>query len=116
MIIIIFEMWVYRRMLKISWRDHVSNDDVLTHMQTSLTLLPSIKKRKLTYFGHVMRNEKYRLLHVILQGRIVGRRVRGRRRTSWLKNLRDWYGQNNTSLFRAAANKVRIAMMIANLR
>ena len=111
-----FEMWVYRRMLRISWRDHISNIDVLSQMNTQQSLLPSIKKRKLLYFAHVMRNDKYRLLHLVIQGRIEGRRTRGRRRTSWLKNLRDWYQKSTRSLFRAAASKIRIALMIANLR
>ena len=111
-----FEMWVYRRILKISWMDRVTNAEVLARMNTSLTLLISVKKRKLLYFGHVMRNEKYRLLHLIIQGRIEGRRAPGRRRTSWLKNLRQWFGKSTRSLFRAAASKVKIAMMIANLR
>ena len=111
-----FEMWIYRQMLRISWRDHVTNLEVLQRANTSAHLLTSIKERKLLYFAHVMRNEKYRLLHLIIQGKIQGRRLPGRRRTSWLKNLRQWFNQSSKSLFRAAASKVKIAMMIANLR
>jgi len=111
-----FEMWIYRRILKISWRDHVTNKDVLKRMNTERNLLYTVKERKLMYFGHVMRNEKYRLLHLIIQGRIEGRRTPGRRRTSWLANLRKWFRKSTSSLFRAAASKIRIAMMITNLQ
>jgi len=44
----------------------------------------------MAYFGHVMRDEKYQLIQLILQGKIDGIRGQGRRRTSWLKNIRQW--------------------------
>lgn len=111
-----FEMWVFRRLLRISWRDRVRNEEVLERLNTERYLLLTIKKRKLLYFGHVMRNEKYRLLHLIMQGRIAGRRSAGRRRISWLANLRSWFRSSTTSLFRAAVSKVQVALMIANLQ
>lgn len=110
-----FEMWCYRRLLRISWVDRVRNTEVLARLQKQLEVMFTIKKRKLEYFGHVMRGEKYRILQNIMQGKIQGRRCPGRRRTSWLKNLREWYGVNSTSLFRAAANKIKIIMMIADV-
>ena len=77
-------MWVCGRILRISWRDHVTNVEVLRRMNTESELMMLVKKRKLTYFDHVMRNEKYNLLHVIFQEKTEGRRAQGRRRTSWL--------------------------------
>ena len=109
-------MWVYRRLLRISWRDRVRNEDVLARLHTDRTLLTAIKTRKLEYFAHVMRNKKYHLLHLIIQGKIEGRRSAGRRRTSWLANLRKWYQFNTHTLFRVAASKVKTVMMIANLQ
>lgn len=77
----------------------------------------TIKQCKLEYLGHVMRNPvKYGLLQLFLQGKVEGRRGRGRRRISWLANLRKWFGVTSIKLFHAAANKTRIAMMIANIR
>ena len=111
-----FEMWLYRRMLKIPWTARVSNAEVLNRVSKEKEVLYEIKRRKLQYFGHVMRNEKYRFLQLIMQGKIEGRRRQGHRKTSWMKNLRDWFGESSMSLFRLAASKVRIAMMIANLR
>ncbi|XP_073953527.1 uncharacterized protein [Choristoneura fumiferana] len=82
-----FEM----RILKISWCDKVTNVAVLQRMGKHLELVKTIKQRKLCYFGHVMRNAKYRVLRLIIQGKIAGMRSVGRRRHSWLKNLRDWF-------------------------
>ena len=59
---------------------------------------------------------KGQMLRLIMQGKIKGRRNVGKRRISWLRNLRDWYNCSSIELFRAAANKVKIAMMVSNLR
>uniref|UniRef100_A0A8D9AE48 Uncharacterized protein n=1 Tax=Cacopsylla melanoneura TaxID=428564 RepID=A0A8D9AE48_9HEMI len=110
-------MWIYRRILKISWVDKITNEEVLRRMGKEKEIMNTVKKRKLEYLGHIMRNEeKYCLLKTILQGKVYGKRGRGRRRISWLKNLRTWFSQTTTQLFKAAINKVVIANMIANIR
>ena len=111
-----FEMWCYRRMWLISWTDKVTNADVMNRMQKLCDIINSIKKRKLRYLGHIMRGQKYTLLQLIVQAKIYGKRNIGRRRVSWLKNLRHRFECSNVQLFRAAVNRVRIAVMIANLR
>uniref|UniRef100_A0A2A4JBK9 Reverse transcriptase domain-containing protein n=1 Tax=Heliothis virescens TaxID=7102 RepID=A0A2A4JBK9_HELVI len=111
-----FEMWVYRRILRISWTDRISNVKVLQMVNKKAEVLNTVKRRKLQYLGHIMRNDKYILLQLIMQGKIQGRRTPGRRRTSWLKNLRTWFNLSTRSLFRAAVSKVKIALMIADLR
>ena len=50
-----FEMWAYRKMVKISWRENKTNEEVLTLADEQLYILPTIKKRKMTYFGHMIR-------------------------------------------------------------
>ncbi|KAI5707683.1 hypothetical protein M8J77_007509 [Diaphorina citri] len=110
-------MWIYRRMLRISWKDKVRNTEVMARMNKEVELVHLVKKRKLEYFGHIMRNEqKYGLLQIILQGKITGRRTRGRRRTSWLGNLREWYECSSVALFRAAGDRSEISNMIVNVR
>ena len=52
-----FEMWCYRRMLRISWTSHTTNIDVLQKMCVKeTTMLNNPKNRKLSYAGHIMRN------------------------------------------------------------
>ncbi|CAG9826844.1 unnamed protein product [Diabrotica balteata] len=67
------------------------------------------KNKKVTIFGHVMRGQQYKLLRLITQGKIRGGRSIGRRRVSWLKNLRDWFQCSYMELFRAAVDRVNIS-------
>ena len=50
-----FEMWCYRRMLRISYKDHITNGTVLLHVGTSRQMVNIYRCRKLWYFGHVVR-------------------------------------------------------------
>uniref|UniRef100_A0A6P7F260 Uncharacterized protein LOC114325553 n=1 Tax=Diabrotica virgifera virgifera TaxID=50390 RepID=A0A6P7F260_DIAVI len=80
-------------------------------MQKAKELLTTIKTAKIEYLGHIMRNsERYGLQQLILQGK-----VEGKRRISWLKNLRTWFNTTTTNLSRAALCKVQIAIMVANI-
>uniref|UniRef100_A0A8D8XQX4 Endonuclease-reverse transcriptase n=1 Tax=Cacopsylla melanoneura TaxID=428564 RepID=A0A8D8XQX4_9HEMI len=112
-----FEMWVYRRILRISWVDKVSNERVIQRMNKEKEIVNTIKTRKLQYLGHISRNpERYKIPLLLLKGKVEGRRGRGRKRTSWLQNLRQWYGKNNSFLFMAATNKAEIANLISHVR
>jgi hypothetical protein len=110
-----FEMWLYRRILKIPWTDRVTNVEVLNRMGKDREILRSIKTRKLQYLDHIMRGHKYSIPQLVSQGKINGKRSRGRRRISWLK-IRDWYECSSTELFRVADDKDKIALMVADLR
>ena len=69
-------------------------------------ILETIKKRKLGYFGHVIRGKKYELLRLIIQGKMEGKRGPGRRKISWMKNIRLWTGIDSVAeLIRAAENR-----------
>ncbi|CAG9837549.1 unnamed protein product, partial [Diabrotica balteata] len=82
-------MWIYRRILKISYVDHFTNVEVLQRMRKEKEVLNLVKQRKLEYLGHVMRNEeKYQIFQLVMQSKVFGRIGPGLRRISWLKNLR----------------------------
>ena len=82
-------MWTYRRVLRISWKEKVTNKEVLETMSLNNTeLLKSIKKKKLSYFGNTKRHES--LQKLILEGKVDGSRGRGRRRKSWTTNIAEW--------------------------
>lgn len=61
--------------------------------------------------GHCMRGTRYKVLPVIMQGKITGRTA-----TWWLPNFREWYECSSNHFNRAAVNKVRLIVMIAKLR
>jgi len=50
-----FEMWRWRRMEKISWTDHVRNEDVLLRVKEQRNILHVIRKRKANWIGHILR-------------------------------------------------------------
>src|SRR2546425_13008381 len=76
-----FEMWCYRMILGISWRDKVSNKKVMirvqTELQTELHFTKDMIKRKLEYAGHVLRGSSG-LSHLqILEGKVEGKKKVG---------------------------------------
>ena len=81
------EMWLYRRLLRISWKDMRTNDSILEELSTNRVLLQEMNKRKLKYVGHAVRNPKTDLMATILQGRVEGRRNRGRPPMSYMDNI-----------------------------
>jgi len=109
-------MWCFRKISNISWVDKVTNTEVLRIIGKELEMMNTIKCRKLQYFGHMLRGEKYQCLQLIILGKICWKRSKGRPRTSWLQNLREWFQYNNKKQFSAVKDKELIAMMIYNLR
>ncbi|CAG9826357.1 unnamed protein product, partial [Diabrotica balteata] len=87
-----FELCSYRRILKIPWTDKVTNEQVLQRINTTVDLVNIVKDLKLQYLGHIMKKQgRYEILKCILQSKIEGKRAPGRRRISWLANLRAGY-------------------------
>ncbi|KAI5742443.1 hypothetical protein M8J77_007236 [Diaphorina citri] len=85
------ENWCYRRMLKISWTEKISNVEVLRRIQKrKFELLTMIKKRKLRYAGHILHGSNGTLLPKIIEGRIEGKRDRGRQRRTWMDDIKEW--------------------------
>lgn len=107
------EMWCYRRMLKISWVQRISNMEVLNRIgQEEGELTKMIKKRKLEYLGHIMRGNRYSILQLILNGKIEGKRGIGRKKYSWLRNLRQWTGLSADELLHAAQDRERYRQIV----
>jgi len=80
-------MTAYRRLLRVSWTTHRTNTSVLQEIQPQERLLPTVQKRKLQYFGHVVRARN--LCTKILEGRIDGKRRRGSPMRRWT-DIKDW--------------------------
>jgi len=65
-----FEMWCWRRMEKISWTDHVRNEEVLLRVNKQRNILYEIRKRKANWIGHILRRNC--LLKQVIKGKIKG--------------------------------------------
>ena len=63
-----FEMWCWRRMEKISWTDHVGNEEVLLRIKGQRNILHEIRKRKANWIGHILRRNC--LLQRVIDGKI----------------------------------------------
>ena len=83
-----FEMMTYRRMMQVDWREHRTNASILAELRPKQRLLERVQKRKLRYFGHLMRADNISTL--LIQGRIEGTRARGRQRRRWMDDVCDW--------------------------
>ena len=70
------EMWCYRKILRLSWTEKVTNEGVLKRVRKERTLMKRIRKRQLEFLGHVMRNQK--LENITVTRKIEGKRSRGR--------------------------------------
>ncbi|KAG1701719.1 putative uncharacterized transposon-derived protein F52C9.6 [Nymphon striatum] len=90
--IISLEMWVHRKMFKISWKEMKTNVEVLRLVGPNKSLIKIIKERKIRYCGHVLRHDT--LQKELLEGRVEGRRNRGRPRKRWFDNIREWTGKS----------------------
>ena len=102
--------------MKISWREKKRNEEILEMVDEQLYIIPTIKKRKITYFGHVIRrNNIHRLL---LEGPLEGKVSRGRPRTEWsewMTNITEWTGMRYEDLVRLAQDREPWRVMTANL-
>ena len=65
-----FEMCCWRRMEKISWADHVRNEDVLLRINEQRNILHEIRKRKANWIGHIL--PRLCLLKQVIEGKIKG--------------------------------------------
>ena len=87
-------MRCYRKILHISYKDHVTNEKVLAKIQQGTgpykDFLTIVKRRKLQWYGHVFRSSG--LARTILEGTVKGGRRQGRQKKRWEDNIREWTG------------------------
>ena len=86
------EMRCYRKILGISYKDHITNEEVRSRIAGAIgpheDLLTTVKRRKLKWYGHVTRSNG--MAKTIMQGTVEGTRRRGRQKKSWEDNIPEW--------------------------
>jgi len=116
--ILTMEMRCYRKILGISYKEHVTNDEVRRRIQQAIgphdDLLTVVKKRKLRWYGHVSRSSG--LAKMILQGTVKGARRRGRQRKRWEDNIREWTGLTFAESQRVVEDRTRWRGVVSGLR
>ena len=83
-----FELWCWRRLLRVPWTARRSNQSILKEINPRCSLEGLMLKLKLQYFGHLMRRADS-LEKTLMLGGIGGRRRRGRQRMRWLDGIAD---------------------------
>ena len=83
-----FELWCWRRFLRVPWTARRSNQSILKEISPGISLEGMMLRLKLQYFGHFMRRVDS-LEKTLMLGGIGGRRKRGRQRMRWLDGITD---------------------------
>ena len=83
-----FELWCWRRLLRVPWTARRSNQSILKEISPGISLEEMMLKLKLQYFGHLMRRVGS-LEKTLMLGGIGGRRRRGQQRMRWLDGITD---------------------------
>ena len=83
-----FELWCWRRLLRVPWTARRSNQSILKEISPGCSLEGLTLKLKLQYFGHLMRRADS-FEKTLMLGKIEGRRRRGRQRMRWLDGIID---------------------------
>ena len=105
--ILAMEMRCYRTILRISDKDHVTNEEVRAKIHQAIRphvdFLTIVKRRKLQWYGHVSLSSG--LAKTILQGTVKGGRRQGRQKKKWEDNIREWTGMEFAKSQRSKKNR-----------
>ena len=99
-------MRCYRKILHISYKDNVTNEEVRAKIQQAIGThedLTIVKRRKLQWYGHVSRSSC--VAKTIFQGTVKGGRRQGRQGKRWEDNIREWAGLEFGKSQRAVENR-----------
>ena len=112
--ILAMEMRCYRKILHISFKDHVTNEEVRAKIQQAIGPhedLTTVKRCKLNWYGHVSRSSG--LVDTILQGTVKGGRRQGRQRKRWEDSIREWTSLEFGKSQRAMENREKWRKLVA---
>ena len=107
------EMWCYRKILRISYKDHVTIEEVRAMIQQAIGLhedLTIVKRRKLQWYGRVSLSSGP--AKTFLQVTVKGGRRQGRQRKRWEDSIREWTGLEFAKSQRAVENREKWTKLV----
>ena len=109
------EMRYYHKILRSSYKDHVTNEEACAKIQLAIRphkdFLTVVKRHKLQWYGHVSRSSG--LAKTILQGTVKGGRRQGRQRNRWEDSIRERTGLEFAKSQRAVENREKWRKLVA---
>ena len=114
-----FELWCWRRMLRIPWTARRTNKSILEEVKPTTPLQVMILRQKLSYFGHIMRTNNDCMEKAIMLETCEGRRKRGRPCRRWLDDIREATEKSLHQLKDSTRNRIgwrRVIMEVTRSR
>ena len=105
--ILSMEMWLWRRVLRISSMEKRTDNSFIQELEIKRELLGHVRKRKLSYFGHLCRDNGCQITKTVVEGYVEGRRRRGRPRQQYIDNIKQWTQLTTSQCVRAAEYRIR---------
>lgn len=102
-----FEMWCWRKMLRIKWTAFRTNISILTKLSIKTRLSTICLKRVLQYFGHIARKDGDNLEKLVVTGKVEGKRARGRSPMRWSDQIRTTLDSTVYDALRVAEDRLR---------
>ena len=107
------EMWFYRRLLRVSWKEKRTNNSILEQLSVEREILEEVNKRRLRYVGHAMRNTNTDLMATVFQGKVEAKRKKGRPSITYMENLSKARELNMQKVAHSSKNRTKWRRLVS---
>ena len=107
------KIWLWQRMMHISWMEKRIDINILQELDIKRELLGHVRKRKLSYFGHLCRDHGCQITKTVVEGYVEARRRRRRPRKQYIDNIKQWTQLTTSQCVRAAEDRSRWKQLVS---